>query len=235
MIKELAWDSAFFKRKIGTLTKVPSDEVLRKLLRRAQKDNYLYLTSRVSIRSVSEIQLLEKNGFYLTDVGVVWERQTNADFSPSISVTEASSRDAAMLKKISGGLFKDGRFYNDPFFSYDEAEKLYQAWIDSSFKDREITIFHVAKKGFITCKKLSRGRGGIPLIGVIAGDQGKGIGSNLVYKALEWFSMAGMKTVTVRTQANNIKAMNFYKGIGFSVKYVDATMGLILKKGSTEE
>ena len=230
MIKELAWDSAFFKRKIGILTKVPSDDVLRKLLRRAQKDNYLYLTSRVSVKNVSEIQILEKNGFYLTDVGVVWERQTDADFRPAISVTEASIKDAAMLKKISRGLFKDGRFYNDPFFSYDEAERLYQAWIDSSFNEREITIFHVAKKGFITCKKLSRGRGDIPLIAVIAGDQGKGIGSSLVYKALEWFRMAGMKTVTVRTQANNVTAMNFYKGLGFSVKYVDATMGKMLKE-----
>jgi len=230
LIKELAWDSAFFKRKIGTLTKVPSDDALQKLLRKAHKDNYLYLTSRVSLKSVSEIQILEKNGFYLTDIGVVWEKQPDADFRPAISVTEASIKDAAMLKKISKGLFKDGRFYNDPFFSYDEAEKLYQAWIDSSFSDREIAIFHVAKKGFITCKKLSRSRGDIPLIGVAARDQGKGIGSNLLYKALEWFRMAGMKTVTVRTQANNVTAMNFYKGLGFSVKYVDATMGKMLKE-----
>ncbi len=230
MIKELAWDSAFFKRKIGVLTKVPSDEVLRKLIRKARKNEYLYLTCRLKLSGVSEIQILEKNGFYLTDIGVVWEGQPDADFRPAISVTEASIKDAAMLKKISRGLFKDSRFYNDPFFSYDEAERLYQAWIDSSFNDREIKIFHVAKKGYITCKKLSRGRGDIPLIGVTAGDQGKGIGSSLVYKAFEWFRMAGIKTVTVRTQANNVTAMNFYKGLGFSVKYVDATMGKMLKE-----
>lgn len=230
MIKELAWDSAFFKRKIGILTNAPSDEVLRKLIRKARKDEYLYLTCRLKLNDVSEIQILEKSGFYLTDIGVVWERRPDADFRPAISVTEASIKDAAMLKKISGGLFKDSRFYNDPFFSYNEAEKLYKAWINSSFNDRKIKVFHVAKKGFITCKKLSRGRGDIPLIGVIAGDQGKGIGSSLLYRALEWFRMAGIKSVTVRTQVNNVTAMNFYKGLGFSVKYVDATMGLILKK-----
>ena len=230
MIKELVWDSAFFKRKIGALTKVPSDEALRKFIRKARKDEYLYLTCRLKLNGMSEIQILEKNGFYLTDVGVVWERQTNADFRPSISVIEASSRDAAMLKKISGGLFKDGRFYHDPFFSYDEAEKLYQAWIESSLKDKDVKTFLVEEKGFITCKKLSKNKGDIPLIGVITGEQGKGIGSRLVHKAFEWFRMAGIKTVTVRTQANNVTAMNFYKGLGFSVKYVDATMGNMVKE-----
>ena len=229
LIKDLAWDSAFFKRKIGILTKVPSDEVLHKLIRKARKDEYLYLTCRLKLNDVSEIQILEKNGFYLTDIGVVWERQTDADFRPAISAREANIKNAPVLKKISRDLFKDGRFYNDPFFSYDEAEKLYQAWIDSSLRDKEVKTFLMGKKGFITCKKLSKKKGDIPLVGVIAGEQGKGIGTSLIYKALDWFNKTGIKTVTVRTQANNHNALKFYEKLGFRLKYVDITMGIILR------
>lgn len=49
-------------------------------------------------------------------------------------------------------------------------------------------------------------------------------------RALKWFNEKAMKTVTVRTQANNITAMNFYNKMGFNVKYMDVTMGLILSK-----
>ncbi len=231
MIRELTWDSNFFKRKIGRLTKIPSGDVLQKLIHRALKDNYHYLTCRFELNRVSGIQLLEKYGFYVTDCGVVWEKRAGAALEPAITLREANIKDAAMLKKISRGLFKDGRFYNDPFFKYEEAERLYQAWIDSSLKDKEVKTFLVEKRGFIICRRVSKIEGDISLVGVIAGEQGKGIGRSLMFKAMEWFRETGIKTVTVRTQANNIKAMNFYKGLGFSVKYVDITMGKILVRG----
>ncbi len=229
MIRELTWDSQFFKRKIGRLTKVPPDDVLQKLIRRALKENYLYLTCRFDLTSISTIQHLEKHGFYMTDLGVVWERRSDPLLEPMILVRGADIKDAPMLKKISRGLFKNSRFYNDPFFTNDEAARLYRAWIDNSLKDKEIKTFVVEKKGFITCKRLSKNKGDIPLVGVTAGQQGKGIGGSLVYQALNWFKAVGVKTVTVRTQANNLAAMNFYAGVGFRVKYTDVTMGLILK------
>jgi hypothetical protein len=115
LIRELAWDSKFFKRKIGRLTKIPPDDVLQKLIRRALKENYQYLNCRFTLNNASEIQLLEKYGFYVADLGVVWERKSVAISGPAISVREADVKDAPMLKKFSRGLFKDSRFYNDPF------------------------------------------------------------------------------------------------------------------------
>jgi GNAT superfamily N-acetyltransferase len=229
LIRELAWDSQLFKRKIGRLTRIPSDDILQKLIRRALKDSYHYLTCRFNLNRVSEIQLLEKCGFYVSDLGVVWERKVDPLPGPVISVRGANINDATMLKKISSGLFKNSRFHNDPFFTYDEAERLYQAWIVNSLNDKDVKTFLVEKKGFITCKRLSKNKGDIPLVGVIVGEQGKGIGSALISEVMAWFGKMGLKTVTVRTQANNVKAMNFYKGLGFRVKYVDVTMGKILR------
>jgi dTDP-4-amino-4,6-dideoxy-D-galactose acyltransferase len=234
LIEELKWDSRFFKRKIGRLTKVPSEQSLQNLIDKARKDNYRYLTCRFSLKEMSEVQLLEKYGFYMVDLGVVWERKTTEISAPLIPVRKATIKDESMLKKISKGLFTDSRFFNDPFFTRDEADKLYEAWIENSVRNKDIHTFVAANRGVVTCTQLSKNRGDIPIVGVITTEQGKGVGRSLVCGALAWFKKAGVKTVTVRTQAKNIKAMNFYKGLGFGVKYVDTTMGKILATEETE-
>jgi GNAT superfamily N-acetyltransferase len=133
-----------------------------------------------------------------------------------------------MLKSMVKGLFKDSRFYNDPFFTRGEAEKFYWTWIENLVCDKKVKTFLVEGGGFITCKKVSKNKGSIPLIGVIPRRQNKGIGQSLIYEALEWLKKAGVKSVNVRTQANNVDAMNFYSGLGFRIKYADMTMGMIL-------
>lgn len=232
MIRELTWDSTFFKRKIGRLISVPPERLLPKLLAEASNGGYQYLACRFVMRKVSEVQILEKYGFYTTDVSVVWERKAGAISDPLMSVRAAGMKDAVELKRMIKGLFVNSRFYNDPFFTSDEADRLYQAWIRNSLHDKDIQTFVVAGKGFITCKRLSERKGDIPLVGVMPDEQGKGVGRSLISRALDWFKVAGIRTVTVRTQANNTRAMNFYKEMGFIVKYAEATMGKIL---TTEE
>lgn len=234
MIAELEWDSKFFRRKIGKLTEVPPENKLKKLIQQAYKFEYAYLTCRVIIEGMSKIQILEDHGFYMTDIGLMWEKKIDEILEPGILVRSATIKDAPMLKSMVRGLFKDSRFYNDPFFTCEEAERFYQTWIENMVRDREIETFLVEDSGFIICKKLSKNMGDIPLIGVISKAQGKGIGSSLMHRALKWFNENGMKTVTVRTQANNIKAMNFYAGLGFRIKYMDTTMGLILNRVGKE-
>ncbi|HBR21220.1 MAG TPA: hypothetical protein DD713_01415 [Nitrospiraceae bacterium] len=143
---------------------------------------------------------------------------------------EATIKDIPMLKSMVKGLFKDSRFYNDPFFTKKEADKVYQAWIENSLREKTAKTFLIEDCGFITCKILSKNRGDIPHIGVVPKAQGKGIGTSLMHRALKWFKENGVNTATVRTQANNSMAMNFYNKMGFNVKYADVTMGLILNK-----
>lgn len=229
MITELKWDSEFFRRKIGKLTAVPSEEKLKELVKQAGKEGYRYITCRVILKRVPDIQLLESQGFYLTDIGVVWEKEINLQLSNS-PVRAARIKDIPMLKSMVKGLFKDSRFYNDPFFTKKEADKVYQAWIENSLREKTAKTFLIEYCGFITCKRLSKNRGDIPHIGVVPKSQGKGMGASLMHRALKWFNENGMKTATVRTQADNLKAMNFYKGLGFRIKHIDITMGLILKE-----
>lgn len=236
MILELKWDSELFGRKIGRLTAVPSEEKLKGLVKQAVKEGYRYITCRVVLKRVPNIQLLETQDFYLTDIGVVWEKEIGLQISNPKSqisnspVRAARIKDIPMLKSMVKGLFKDSRFYNDPFFTKKEADKVYQAWIENSLQEKTAKTFLVENCGFITCKRLTENRGDIPHIGVVPKAQNKGFGSSLMQEAFKWFSGLKIKTVTVRTQINNITAMNFYKGLGFRIKHVDVTMGMIIRK-----
>lgn len=236
MITELKWDSAFFRKKIGRLTGVLSDKKLKKHIRQARKNGYAYLSCRLIVKRLSEIQTLGNAGFYLTDVGVLWEKEISVKSSEfktqtsKFSVREAAVEDAQKLKQMVKGLFRDSRFYNDPFFTKGEAEKFYRTWIENLVWDKKVKTFLVEGGGFVTCKKVSGNKGNIPLVGVIPRRHGKGIGQSLMYEALKWFKKAGVKAVNVRTQANNISAMNFYTGLGFRIKHVDVTMGMIIRK-----
>lgn len=229
MIIELAWDSQLFKRKIGRLTKVPSERHLIKLVRQADRERYSYLTCRIIAEKMSSIQLLEAHGFYTVDIGTVWERQTENLPEQGFVIKQAKGKDALLLSSISSGLFRDSRFYNDPFFTSEEAEKLYREWVGNALRDKTCRTFFIEGCGFITCQEKNN-NGDIALIGVVPEKQGKGVGRSLVFHALSWFKRRNVDTLTARTQAKNIRAMNFYLDLGFRIKYTDITMGLILDK-----
>lgn len=80
MIVKLKWDSKFFGRKIGRLTKVLPEKKLKSLIQQAHKRGYEYLSCRLILDKMAEIQPLEKHGFYLTDIGIVWETKLSSKF-----------------------------------------------------------------------------------------------------------------------------------------------------------
>src|SRR4030042_6111447 len=197
MIKELTWDSAFFKRKMGELV-IPSNEPtkIEGAIRKAQEDGFHYLTCRIENQDTSFIRLLESLGFYLSDIGISLAIETDkflkeiipphpnqiplhppflkgdrggllkggrGDFQmknrekDSIireSIKVATYEDIPMLKRTIKSLFLESRFYNDPFFSKQDADKLYQAWIENSVKGHAADIvFCISHTGFVACKK----------------------------------------------------------------------------------
>lgn len=230
MIDELTWDTEFFERKIGKLRRIPKDGGgLDRLLRLAAEGGYTYLTCRFALKGTGEVQLLQSRHFYITDIGATWERPTEKQPRPIFQVREGSEDDAAFVWLISRGLFRTGRFYNDPFFTKKEAGLLYQTWVKNSLGGGGTKTFLVEKEGFITCRQLSKSKGEIQLLGVIPSGQGKGVGRSLVYHSMSWFRKIGVEAVSVRTQVNNLQAMNFYSNVGFRIASTDVTMGLILQ------
>ena len=144
-------------------------------------------------------------------------------------ITPATQKDIPDLKKLIPSLFPESRFYHDPFFSRKEADNLYRAWIENSVNGREADIvFYIPRTGFITCKKTGKHSGKIVLIGIRKSGRGKGYGSALLFRAMEWFAGQGIDFVTVRTQLKNLQGINFYLRFGFIMKEYDLMFGKMI-------
>jgi len=235
MIQELQWDSAFFKKKIGTLVMCPGEEPKTAgALEKARRAGFQYLTWKTKSFDIPVTQALESEGFYLADIGVTLSAKPDvlcsAESAASMrwmkSPRAAELQDIPMLRDLARGLFLQSRFYHDPFFSKKEADRLYQQWIENSVKGSAADIvFCIDTAGFITCRKTGRRSGEIVLVGVRQRMRGKSMGTALVLRAMQWFSAQGLGTATVRTQLRNPDAMNFYLRLGFLVREYDLVFG----------
>ncbi len=238
MIKELLWDSDFFKKKIGELIITsPEPSHIGAAVNKAEADGFKYLICKIQPHQTAHVRLLESLNFYLSDIGVTWIVETdrflykNKDKNPEIgrSIVVALDKDIPELKEISKSLFIESRFYNDPFFSKEEADNLYQAWIENSVKGKvaDLVLF-IPDMGFVTCRKSEGSVGQIVLIGIRRGFRNQGAGAMLVVEAVKFFRKEGIRSVTVRTQLKNISAMNFYLKRGFYIKGSDLVYGRII-------
>jgi dTDP-4-amino-4,6-dideoxy-D-galactose acyltransferase len=239
MINELKWDSEFFGKKIGELTldfeSLPQSEAF---IGKAKEDGFKYITCKLQSQQANIIRALELFGFHLSDIGVTWAVETEqfiyknvtTNFEIRKSIAVATDKDIPMLKEIAKSLFGDSRFYSDPFFSKEEADNLYQTWVENSVKGAVADIvFCIPDKGFITCKKSKNNSGEIVLIGIRKDCRGEGFGLSLVEKAIKWFITQSINHVSVRTQLKNLNAMNFYVKLGFRIEGYDIVFGKILQ------
>jgi ribosomal protein S18 acetylase RimI-like enzyme len=238
MIVELTWDSTFFNRKIGEL-KIASKSLtqIENAIKRAKKDGFEYIICKIQSQQTAIIRLLESLGFYLSDIGVTCAVETNKFLYKNMNknlntkkfIKIATEKDIPMLKEMVKSLFLESRFYNDPFFSKEEADNMYQTWIENSVKGNiSDIVLYIPVKGFITCKKLPLCAGEIVLVGVKKDFRGKGIGTIITQKAIKWFETQGTSVVSVRTQLKNLRAMNFYAQLGFYIKGYDIVFAKIL-------
>ncbi|MDH5203052.1 MAG: GNAT family N-acetyltransferase [Nitrospirota bacterium] len=238
MINELTWDSDFFKRRIGELKIVSkSPRKIEFALKNAKLNNFKYIICKIPSQHTALIKTLENLGFYLSDIGVTWAIETDKflykdKIRSSLirkSLKIATEKDISMLKKMIKSLFLESRFYSDPFFSKDEADRLYQVWIENSVKGKIAdVVFCIPEKGFITCKKSSPTMGEIPLIGIRKDFRGKGLGTIFIDEAIKWFKTQDIHFVSIRTQLKNITAMNFYVKLGFYIKGYDTVFAKAL-------
>ena len=238
MIKELIWDSALFKRKIGEFIPVSrKPSRVKNALKKAKEEGFKYLICRIKSQDTVFIRLLETLGFYLTDIGVILTIKTDTFFQKNSqresiigkSIKAAAYDDIPMLKGLVKSLFLESRFYDDPFFTKDEADRLYAAWIENSVKGQAAdVVFCISQTGFIACRKSGKNSGEIVLIGIKANHRGKSFGTSLISEAMQWFKKQKITQISVRTQLKNLSALNFYVNLGFLPKEYDIVFGKIL-------
>jgi len=231
VIEPLAWDSEFFGRKIGALTRVWTGPSVASDLASARAEGYDYLVSRPPVEDAAAIRTLEAAGFYLTDLGVTWASDVRRYLDASNGASAPSARhateaDLPWLQQSASHLFPLSRFYHDPFYSKEEADRLHETWLANSVRGKAAdAVLLIPSSGFVTCKLAKDGAGEIVLIGVVYGARRRGTGRALMTAALEWFRSTGVVMVRVKTQVKNLQAMNFYRQLGFDLHSTDMTMG----------
>jgi len=237
MIRDLVWDSTLFGKKIGSLSLTPKTiRRLNRAIEDAARQGFAYISCRLEKQDEKLIKALESSGFHLSDIGVTWMGRTAELLSklhdretPRLNVRQAAQRDIVDLRHMSQALFSDSRFYSDPFFTQDDADRLFQTWIENSVKGAAADIVYVIPRtGFITCRKSGRNSGEIVLIGVNNKKRGKGVGTLLLKYSLLWFKDQKVHVISVRTQLKNIGSMNFYRRAGFSIGSYDVVYSKIL-------
>jgi dTDP-4-amino-4,6-dideoxy-D-galactose acyltransferase len=234
VIRPLDWDTAFFGRRIGVASFAPGEEAaVARTVAEARTDGYVYLVCKPAIEHTSIIRALAEERFYLSDQGLTWAIDT-ARYQPAHepagggTIVAAVEDDVPVLQEMVRGLFRDSRFYNDPFFSDVEADRLHEEWLKNSVAGVAADgVLWLPGAGFVTLKK--RGTTGeIALIGVREDARGRGLGRALLTAAMNWFAAAGLPRVTVRTQVRNYGANNFYRAHGFSLDTADVAFSRIL-------
>jgi len=235
MVEALTWDSEFFGRQIGVLSgDVGSLEDVTADLDAAAAAGFAYLICRPPVDDAAAVRTLERAGFYLTDVGVTWSSGVAPYLQRAAPIDRrarpAGPSDVPRLSAEATTLFRRSRFYHDPFFSTEEADRLHAAWLANSVSGQAAdAVWIIPDAGFVTCKLTRDGCGEVALIGVWEDSRGRGAGRALMTAAMTWFSGRGVPTVRVKTQVKNLRAMNFYHRLGFDLHAMDMTMGCVLQ------
>jgi len=231
-ITERTWDTLHFGRKMGGLV-ISGDfsrEELARLLDEARREGYKHLTARLPGSRIEWGQALSAAGFYLTDVGVTLARETGEAPEPLLPVRVANEDDIPALRELSRGLYLTSRFYHDPFFSREEADGVFSAWVENSVRGEAADLVIVVDgedgpRGYVTLGL--KDTGVIILIGA-SRKAPRGTGNALMAAAHRAYAERGLRKAEVRTQAYNYAAIGLYLRWGYRIASTDMTWCKIL-------
>lgn len=226
----LDWDSDFFGVRIARLTTNRlTEEILYDTNNCCASHNIDCVYFLADSDNDETIFLAENNGFHLVDLRMTFEKPITAiptfTAHSNNNVTRKSEpRDIIELRQIARSNHRDTRFYFDRHFSRERCDELYATWIERSCQGFADAVFvaddNGKASGYITCHLREGNLGQIGLVGVGPTLQGKGMGTQLVNHAINWFAEQGMKKVTVVTQGRNVIAQRLYQKSGFLTQSV---------------
>lgn len=222
-ITDLPWDSALFKRRIGSIS-IPVGHVdLERSLARARSEGYELLYLQAEPGTVVPSELLTRYNGRRMPTKVIFERKVQeAQMLQDDAIRSYGSNEPIEalleLSRISGG---NSRFKLDPRFSEVEFNALYDTWLRRSIA-REIAdevFVHIGTEGiggFVTVS-VNDEVGKVGLLAVSPEFQGRGIGSGLLKAVDRYLQERRASLLLIPTQAENEQAMGFYLKNGFQI------------------
>jgi len=220
-IEYLAWDSDFFRKKIGRVLINNSDNLLN-ILEYAKKDGYqlIYAFGNQDF-FVNEKKLKQFNG-HLADRKVVYEKEIKVKVEQAAFISEYKSDklipELEQLAYISG---EYSRFKLDKNFEEIDFYRMYKIWLKKHLKTDNI---FVAKendviKGMMILR-IDDKKGHLNLLAVSPDTRGKGYARALISACENKILSKGVSKVTLPTQLDNTQACNLYEKYGFKIEEI---------------
>jgi dTDP-4-amino-4,6-dideoxy-D-galactose acyltransferase len=221
-IQPLDWDTNFFGYKIGKLH-LPQETIINTELLNSTDFDLVYIFAE-QIIDEEHLKLVNAN-LYDIKIEFIQNIKTSLEMLPQTEtignheveikqITELS--DNLLYLVLESGVYS--RFKLDKNFKNKEFERLYRAWIEKTFidKDGEVIGAYVNNDliGFVSLS-LKEGVAGIGLIAVHEKARGKHIGKTLLQASYNYAQKHQSMALTVVTQQYNNLAMQFYKNNGF--------------------
>ncbi|MFO0612724.1 MAG: GNAT family N-acetyltransferase [Polyangiaceae bacterium] len=194
---------------------------------KAAAAGYKHISRRVGATDYAEIVALERAGYMLLDVGVIFDHDLKGiEKGKWNGARAATEKDVERVVAECAGIFRGSRYYHDPAFNDAGADELHRRWIWNCFKGRaDVILVLDDPTAFVTCAVDKKtGHGNIALFGVSPNGQGKGSGQRLLGASLSWFAEHATK-VDVKTQATNYAAARMYEKGGFRLCKGELTYG----------
>ena len=238
----LAWDSAFFGRRIGRvrggrLTRERLAAIERWVAREGIECLYFLADSG----DPETAPLAEDSGFRLVDLRVTLERRgasgsrsgtasglARAETTTPLRVRPATAADLPELRRIAAASHRDSRFYHDRHFGRRRCDALYAGWIETCCTDPAGVVLVAAvpdpagrPAGYVTGTIGEDGEGRIGLFAVAADARGQGVGGALIATVLDWFAGRGADPVSVVTQGRNVRAQRLYQRFGMRTRSIE--------------
>lgn len=224
-LQTLAWDSDFFKIKIGKV--ILSDlkyKDIDGIFAKAKQSGFRLLYIESDRRLLST--LLRHNNLKLVDIKTTLQVKVKQMQPIKTNWNIVEYRGSRVTRELEQLAYESGiysRFHIDPMFPDKLFKKLYKKWIQNSLhkKSADIVFVCLSKRmkpvGFVTVKQY-KDTSHIGLISVAKQYRKKHIGFSLLQHAIQWSFMRKCKHMTITTQLNNISAMNLYQKCGFTIR-----------------
>jgi ribosomal protein S18 acetylase RimI-like enzyme len=198
------------------------------LISECKKLYFDLISIRINAEHIDLVIKFQRLGFVVMENLITFRGflHKSKDYSLPSIIRKANAEDETALRNLAGSAFSFDRFHRDPKISSALANKIKSEWVANALHGRSESVFvyEIEEKviGFNACL-LSDDIASIDLIAVDSKFQGRGVGKELVLASQGYYSNFAQHMV-VGTQSSNIKSMNFYHKLGFSISKSEFTL-----------
>jgi GNAT superfamily N-acetyltransferase len=202
-------------------------EQLPAILAFCQQKAVVFLIARCAAADLRAAQAMEAHGFQLMDTLLYYARDLMTTPIPplpdGVIVEPISPGDADTIRELAASAFRGygGHYHADARLDPAKCDETYVSWayrscITPGVADvvlKAVVAHQIA--GFITLRMNNPQEGEVPLYGVDAAVQGRGIGRGLVIGALAWCQSQGAQRMKISTQVTNVPSQKVWVRLGF--------------------